>query len=452
MTLSLRARLTAWYSILLVATLAAFSAAVLLTHRRLVMAQFDQGLEATASTAANVVREEVGELGDLGRAADEMNEVVRPADAAVVVLDATGAPVRSSHGFPALAVQTGGAPSTSTLQDRAGRTWRVRVLPGSARGFHYLIAVAAPLDEGVAEWRTLLRASLVGMPVAIVFAVAGGLWLGRHGLRPLARMAAEAQDITATTPERRLSVPTSGQELAQLAASFNHVLERLGSALSTQRQFMADASHELRTPISIMRTAADVTLSQPARDESEYREALAAVAQQSARLAALVDDMLVLARADAGGYPVRLAEVDVAEIVQGCVGDLRQRAVEERIDLQAVLQPAFVTADEALLRRLIGNLLVNALTYTPRGGAVRVEVAASDDGVDVRVADTGPGIAPQDRERIFERFVRLDPARAAGGAGLGLAIGRWIAELHGGSLRLESTGPDGSVFSATIPL
>jgi heavy metal sensor kinase len=302
------------------------------------------------------------------------------------------------------------------------------------------------------QWRTLLEACAIGVPFVMAIAAAGGWWLGRRGLRPLRVMADQARSITARTPESRLVVSGAGRELDAVAASFNHVLDRLGSALVTQRRFMADASHELRTPVSIMRTAADVTLGQPRRDEAEYRDALQAVAQQSSRLARLVDDMLVLARADAGGYPVLRAEVDLDAIVSDSVRELAPRAAAKDIRVTTRLEPVSVTADEALLRRLLGNLLSNALTYTPRGGTVAVTMVSRPGVVSIHVADTGPGIPAGDRERVFERFVRLDPARSEGGAGLGLAIARWAAEVHGGQVELLRSDSAGSVFSATLPV
>ena len=214
---------------------------------------------------------------------------------------------------------------------------------------------------------------------------------------------------------------------------------------------MADASHELRTPVSIMRTAADVTLSRPSRDEGEYREALAAVAQQASRLTRLVDDMLVLARADGGGYPITIASVDMTALVTECVHELQARADDKRITVRTSLDAVTLKGDEALLRRMFSNLFGNALTYTPRGGSVDVSLVKHGEDVVLRVADSGPGIPPEDRERVFERFVRLDPARGAGGAGLGLAIARWVAEAHGGGVRLVSSGPGGSIFSANLP-
>jgi two-component system OmpR family sensor kinase len=452
--LSLRTRLTAWYSVLLVLTVAVFSAAVLWLHWRLLLEQFDDGLKSISATANNVVEEKLGELKDLGLAATEMAAVVRPRDDMVQVLDGSGSPIHPAARpmpLPPEVRSPGFTRATRTLSDADGRPWRVTVRSETAEGHRYLVAVGAPLDEAIEQWQTLLKACLIGIPLALLFAVGGGLWLGRHGLRPLTSMAAEAQAITAKTLDRRLTVPPATEELEQLAASFNRVLDRLGSALSTQRRFMADASHELRTPVSIMRTAADVTLSQPVRDEGEYREALSAVSQQSSRLTRLVDDMLVLARADGGGYPMVVASVDMAALVHECVCELGARAEDKGITVRTSLEPVTLKGDGALLRRMLSNLLGNALTYTPRGGSVDVSLAKAEDGVVLRVADTGPGIPPEDRDRVFERFVRLDPARGAGGAGLGLAIARWVAEAHGGGVRIVSSGSDGSIFAANLP-
>ena len=214
---------------------------------------------------------------------------------------------------------------------------------------------------------------------------------------------------------------------------------------------MADASHELRTPISILRTAADVTLSRPVRDEAEYREALSAVSQQASRLTRLVDDMLVLARADGGGYPVVVAPVNLTTLVSECVRELRPPADDNAITVRTSLEAVTLQGDDTLLRRMFSNLFGNALKYTPRGGSIDVSLTKADGEVVLRVADTGPGIPAEDRERVFERFVRLDPARGAGGAGLGLAIARWVAEAHSGRLQVVSGGSSGSVFAVSFP-
>jgi heavy metal sensor kinase len=455
MQLSLRTRLTVWYSLLLVLTVAVFSTAVLWLHWRLLLEQLDDGLRAISATANNVVEEELEDRKDLSHAASDVAEVVRSGDGAVSILDASGIPIRSSARrmpLPAEVRSPGFTRATQTLSNANGRPWRVSVRGRSSHGTKYFVAVGAPLDEAIEQWETLLKACLIGIPLALLFAAAGGWWLGRHGLRPLTGMAAEAHAITAQTLDRRLTVPPSTTELTQLAGSFNRVLDRLGSALSTQRRFMADASHEIRTPVSIMRTAADVTLSQPRRDEGEYREALVAIAQQTTRLTRLVDDMLVLARADGGGYPMVMTSVDLAAVVNECVRELGARAEDKGITVHTSLEPLTLTGDEALLRRMLSNLVGNALAYTAEGGSVDISLARTDGRLMLSVADTGPGIPPEDRERVFERFVRLDPARAAGGAGLGLAIARWVAEAHGGTVRIVSSGSGGTVFAASLPV
>jgi heavy metal sensor kinase len=452
--LSLRARLTAWYSVLLVFTVAVFSVSVLWVHWHLLLARFDESLDATSATADNVVDEELRELRDLRLAVDEMLEIVRPAGGIVQVLDAEGRRVNRADLqlplSPAL-LPPGDTHATLTLTVNDGKRWRVNIRTRAAAGIRYYVAAGAPLDEPIEQWQRLLKACLVGLPFALVFAGLGGLWVVRYGLRPLTAMAAEAQAITASTLDRRLTVPAATPEFAQIAGSFNHVLARLGSALSTQRRFMADASHELRTPVSIMRTAADVTLSRPTRGEGEYRDALAAVAHQASRLTRLVDDMMVLARADGGGYPITFAEVDLSRLVHCCVQELSGRAEEKGIRVRTAVAPITVKGDEALLTRMLTNLLGNALSYTPPGGSVDIALSRADGHAVLRMADTGPGIAAEDRERVFERFVRLDPARGSGGAGLGLAIARWVAEAHGGAVRIASSGPDGTTFAASLP-
>lgn len=449
--LSLRARLTAWYSVLLLFALTLFTATVLWINWRLMLESLDETLAGVSVTADNLLREEVGELHDLGNAAAEMIDVVRQPDIAIAVFDEKGAAIQPVSTRVPL-VPDGLASSTiQSVRAPDGGQWRVTLRRGDVEGHAFAIAVGAPLDGPLKEWWRLLRTCVIGIPVALALAIGGGWWIGRQGLRPLQRMSDETQAITALTPDARLSPPRAGRELDQVAAAFNRVLDRLGSALSTQRRFMADASHELRTPVSTMRTAADVTLSQATRDEWEYREALTVVAQQTSRLTRLVDDMFVLARADGAGYPLNPADIDLDAIVDDVVREFRSPAETKRIDLRTSVVPAPMRGDEGLLRRMFVNLLGNALAYTPSGGTVEAAVVREDSTIVLRVRDTGVGIPPADRERVFDRFVRLDPARAAGGAGLGLSIARWIAEVHGGTLNLERSGPEGTVFVARFP-
>ena len=453
MTLSLRTRLTIWYSALLLLVILLFSATVLWLQWRLVLRQSDESLGALSATAANVVMAELAEHATLAEAAAEAEAVVRQPDYAVSVFDGSGAVVRSAsrtEGIVPGTVRMNGRVMRATLESAHG-PWRVTWRRAEAEGNVFTVAVAAPMHEVTEQWWALFKACAIGIPFVLGLAMAGGWLVGRRALRPLADIAAQAGAITAPAPDQRLRVPEAVPELEIVARSFNRVLDRLGTAIETQRQFMADASHELRTPVSIMRTAADVTLSQPARDEGEYRDALLTVSQQTSRLARMVDDMLMLARSDAGGYPITRAEMDLDETVRDCIRELEPRAAAKRIRVTAELQPVSVVADEMLVRRMLENLVVNAITYTVSGGSVHVRTSLHDQVVSVQVADTGPGIPVEDRERVFERFVRLDPARGAGGAGLGLSIARWIAEAHGGRVVLVRSSSEGSVFAAMIP-
>jgi signal transduction histidine kinase len=266
-------------------------------------------------------------------------------------------------------------------------------------------------------------------------------------------MSGQAERITLESLDSRLSGGDSSDEIGQLRRAFNRLLDRIAAGVATQRQFMADASHELRTPVSAARTAADVTLAQPHRDEDEYRDALAIVLAQTRRLGRLVDDMFVLARADAAGYPLLLKTCFIDEVLEECAGAARVLASAKGVVFETSIQDRVVAqADDALVRQLAMNLIENAVKHTPEGGRVRLSLRAAGCA-EIAVSDTGGGILPSDRERIFERFVRLDAARSnADGAGLGLPIARWIAEIHQGTITLDESGPSGSTFVARLPL
>jgi two-component system, OmpR family, sensor kinase len=253
------------------------------------------------------------------------------------------------------------------------------------------------------------------------------------------------------TGDQDLGESNRSDELGQLARAFNGLVARLRAALQTQRQFMADASHELRTPVSVVRSAADVTLGRDHRDEAEYREALTMIGHEARRLGRLVEDMLVLARADAGGYPLRPVSLYLDELVNDCRRTLDVLAAERNVSVraQSLAEIPFV-GDEELLKRMLVNLVQNAVHHTRAGGVVSIDLS-NGSAIAIDVTDEGPGIAAEDRERIFDRFVQLDRSRRGSGSGLGLPIARWIAEAHGGALTLESSSTTGSRFRVVLP-
>jgi signal transduction histidine kinase len=242
-------------------------------------------------------------------------------------------------------------------------------------------------------------------------------------------------------------------ELGQFARAFNGLVARLRQALQTQRQFMADASHELRTPVSVIRSAADVTLARDHRAEAEYREALTIVDAEARRATRLVDDMLVLARADGGGYPLKHEHMYVDELVNDCRRALAVLANQRDVTIEtSPHSESSVDGDQELLRRMLVNVVQNALQHSGAGSAVAIDVVPNGRRVVIEVTNVGTPIAERDRERIFERFVQLDGARRATGSGLGLPIARWIAEAHGGTLTLTRSGAAATTFSISLPL
>jgi two-component system, OmpR family, sensor kinase len=414
-SLSQRARLTVWYSLVLATVLGVFAIAIVWQQGRLGLRRVDRELDSLEATLLNVLRDEVMETSDPRAAAEEVRTTMALPNRAMAILDREHHVLSSSWNGLQLNPETIAAregPNAWTAETPAG-AWRVHVEPAAFDGYTFDLLIAAPLDEAMRERREAAQAMLIGIPIVLLLAVGGGLWLA-----------------------------TTGPVVAQLR-----------EALRAQRQFMADASHELRTPVSVIQSAADVTLGRDERRAEEYREAIAIIGTEAKRLGRLVDDMLVLARADAGGYPLRRENLYLSDLVSEC-----QRAVEilarERgvaIRTSAAGDVPFC-GDENLLRRMLLNLLQNAVTHTREGGTVTVDVSPNGRDACIRVQDDGDGIPQADRARIFDRFVQLDAARRGAGAGLGLPIARWIAEVHGGSLELEDSRASGSTFRVELPI
>jgi signal transduction histidine kinase len=275
-------------------------------------------------------------------------------------------------------------------------------------------------------------------------------------------MSAQAHRIGVKNLDERIPVVNSRDELGRLAATFNELLSRLSGAFQIQQQFMADASHELRTPISVVRTTAGVMLSKEHRDEAEYRAAVGIIEVQARRLTRIVEDLLRLARADSGHASLQERSFHLDETLLEAVQAAVVLASEKEIHVAVgeVAEAPF-QGDEDLVRQMVLNLLDNAVKYTHERGEIRVSLETSGVSYLIRVSDNGPGIPPEAQALIFERFYRVNRARSqndavlsgaqGAGTGLGLAIARWIAEIHGGALQLERSDAGGSAFLATLP-
>ena len=411
--LTLRARLTIGYALALLVVLCLFAGEVLWQQGRVGLLRVDRELDAFTDTVANVVRDELTETPDLASAAAEARTTVTSPERAVAILDAGGGVLAASWAGLALPGQAPSADAGARMWTVGGAEggWRVHVRPQTFGATRLVLLVGMPLSDAFRDQRNAQEAMLIGIPIVLVLAAGGGIYLASVSLRPIAE------------------------------------------ALRIQRQFTADASHELRTPVSVVRAAADVMLSRDHRDEVEYREALAIIASQARRMSRLVEDMLVLARADAGAYPLRPVDLYLDELIAECCRAVGVLAAERGVTIRPTAAPEIsFRGDEDLLRQLVLNVIQNAVQHTPAGGVVTIDIEQDAVAVKLRVTDTGAGVPSGDEQRIFDRFVQLDPSRRAQGAGLGLPIARWIAEVHHGTLVLERSGAGGSTFCVSLPL
>lgn len=294
---------------------------------------------------------------------------------------------------------------------------------------------------------------IIGLPLALGLAGLGGYFLARKALSPIDRMARRALEINAEHLSARLDVENPADELGRLATAFNETLARIEQSFDQLRRFTSDASHELRTPLTAIRAVGEVGLREKAAPE-HYREVIGSMLEEAGRLTGLVESLLAISRADSGQIRLALAEITVLPFVHE-ISALLEVLAEEKAQRIVIGgdETARVRGDRGILRQVLINLLDNAVKYSPAGGTVSVRVRAAGRAVTVEVEDTGPGIAPEHRTRVFDRFYRIDEARSreAGGAGLGLAIAKWGAEAHGGRIGLECPAAGGCIFRLTLP-
>lgn len=448
MKLSIRSRLTLWYTAVVVAILLTGGIVGSLAQARLALQGLDDDLTRTMATLVGVMHTEIGEGLSLEASADEASrEVVAPGHG-LALLRADGT-LLEAWGDPSDAHVLAHEASTGLSTRAGGAGTRVLLRDVADAGYRFRAVVAVSMDTLAAQHAAMVRALYLGGILALLTAAIGGWLIGRKTLRPLSDMAAQASRIDGRAPSGRLSTPNPDDELGVLAASFNDLLQRLATALHQQRQFMADASHELRTPVSVVRTSAQVTLSQPHRPEGEYREGFTIVEEQATRLSRLVEAMFLLSRAEAHGVPLHREFVNLDDLVAETAR--AARVVAEQRALRVVVegqQEVGFEGDDGLLRQLVANLLDNAIRHADIGGTVVAALSREADGIVLRVTNDGPGIAPADQTRIFERFVRIGPST---GGGLGLPIARWIAEAHGGALTLEHSAPGRTTFQVRFP-
>jgi two-component system, OmpR family, sensor kinase len=462
---SVRGRLTLFWVAVLAAALVVVGGLIYVLLARALYHRIDDNLRAVVQVAATSLANDLAEGQDYADAARSTAAELSSRQQMLAIYDRTGRLLAEGGRDDDLEItlpDLGTVPGDEILlvtvveakddDDRHRLAIRRASIP--PEDTPYLIVAGSSLEPTDDELESLREVLAYVIPIALLLAGAGGWFLARQGLAPVAMMAERARSIRADDLGARLPIANPRDELGQLANTFNDLLNRLEASRTQQRQFMADASHELRTPVATSRTAASVALQQPHRSEEEYRDTLAIIEQQTTRLTRIVDDMFTLARADAGSYPVRRTLMYLDEVVDDAVRAARVVADTRQVSIElATSQSASFTGDEELIRRLIGNLLDNAVRHAPPRSAVHVHLVQESTRYLLSVSDAGEGMAPEIQPHIFERFVRGDVARTRsdGGAGLGLALARWIARAHGGDVTLVRSSSEGTTFAAVLP-
>ncbi len=317
----------------------------------------------------------------------------------------------------------------------------------------YILQKETPLRV-VQDTLRLLIFLLAALAAAMIgVAWIGSRWIAHQALTPVEVLTATAERISVPSLKTRMELAAPYEEFARLTRVFNAMLDRLHKVFEAQRRFVADAAHEMQTPLSVIKGSIEVTL-QRHRTPEEYRDALVTNLGQVERLSNLTRSLLTLAQFAGEHPPVKLVPLALEPLVQTLVKDLILLAEDRKVHLACEAQPVpLVLGDEGRLTQLLVNLLDNALAHTPAGGKVTVRLRGQQGQVEMEVEDTGSGIEPEHLPRLFERFYRADPSRnrESGGAGLGLAIVKEIAEAHGGTVRVESTIGKGTIFTVALP-
>jgi heavy metal sensor kinase len=363
-------------------------------------------------------------------------------------------PTAAARAFPWPVVKTGDAERFLRI-DSAGQSYWMLARPFSLEGQSLILMAAAPEAGNLLVLHRFLIGLLISAPILLLVSSAGGYWVGRRALKPVDRITNTVQSISIGSLSERLPVAATGDELQRLAATCNAMLDRLEASVDRIHRFTADASHELRAPLSFTRTVAEVALRNP-RIDPQSRHAFEEIVAEGAKAAVLLGDMLTLARTDANSSDMVWEMVDLADVIANVYEKVKPLADERQLDLSLSLdanQSVSVMGDFPSLRRLLWILLDNALKYTPVPGRIEVALDASNTEATVLVSDTGIGIAKSDLPHIFDRFYRTDVSRSqVEGSGLGLAIAKGIAEMHRGNLFVISEENKGTTFRIVFPL
>ncbi len=463
-TLSIRTRLTLWYTVILMAIIVTTSG----LSYSLLRWSLIQDLDASLLTVGQVVRDTgyAGSGAALGAGPESaLRDILGPEfyDKFFQLLDPEGRPgARSTHlrgqALPLSAEvrrnAVRGKRTFETVRLATGEPVRLLTLPVNPGGqLVQLVQVGISFARVERALSRYVETLFVLVPLGLALAAAGGAVIARTALRPVDAMSRTARRISGEDLSRRIALGGTGDELDHLAETLNAMLARLEEAFAQMKRFTADAAHELRTPLTALKGTIEVAL-RADRSGAEYRRVLASSLEDVERLVRLAEDLLLLSRLSVPA-PAPRERVELEPLLDEVV-DVARRLADERGVAVRVKEhaTAAVLGDAIALRRAVMKLVENGVKYTPRGGHVELSLRAEAGWASLAVSDTGVGMDPEDLERVFEPFVRLDAARArdTGGAGLGLAIARSVVAVHGGTIGVESRPGAGSTFTIRLPL
>jgi heavy metal sensor kinase len=455
MHLSIRWRLTLWNSLGLAVVLAGFAA---LVYGLMVRAHYERIDRALADQLRELQESRLTATAGRGHWRHWLAEVQEHSHFRSVMYGADGTLYERSEDLPLAAIPPAPAASAAPRYQEADvpELGRHRLLFAHLAGEDGPSAVVllAPLEEVDQELRLLLGAMLLAVPAALLVSGGWSYLMARTALAPMERLRCSTEEITAARLDRRLPIANVHDELGRLSQTINAMIARLERSFVEIRRFTADASHELRTPLTIIRTATEVALDKHLSSD-EHRDLLGGILEECERLTYLIEQLLALAREDAGAGATVLQALDLSSLVQQVVEDMRPLAEARGLALEVAVDSSLtLCGNELRLRQVCYNLLDNSIKYTPSGGKVTLRAERNDQAAIITIQDTGIGIPPEHLPFVFDRFYRVDKARsrAEGGTGLGLSIAQSIIAAHGGRIELASTPGQGTTCTVALPL
>ncbi len=446
---SVRLRLTLWYAGVLAAILLLFATGLYLFLRQNLYSELDRQLHDDFEAAEEILeRGPQGQVQSRGHARHERD--ARVLEVWSLQGHALYREGTAELGRPVLGAK--GGVVARTVREASGAYWRVRSAAYPIAQLPALIRVGRSEARLRHQLDQLLVGIALGLPLAVALACLGGYLLAGRALAPVGQMAARARTISAERLGERLPIENPGDELGQLGSVFNQTLARLERSFEALRRFTADAAHELRTPLTALKAVGELGL-RDATDESACREVIGSMLEEADRLARLTDTLLMLTRGEARKAKLEPKPVELAGLCQQIVALLGVLAEEKGQSVTVEGSALEAWAEPQILRQALINILDNAIKHSPAASHIRVVVSSRQAEAVVEVFDQGPGVPVEHQERIFERFYRVDKARArnTGGAGLGLAIARWAVEAHGGRIEVENRDAGGCCFRICLP-